>query len=169
MNDFYCVTPASAEGAAPRDWRCENTSSYSYCDGRAAIKAENVAGTNGGGIIWITAAFLDLSLANAAAVSARGINNSFNNTFAGTNLVPGGPSGAPASIQAGAAGGSIFIRADRLAPRTGAPGNGVISAAGGAGGGDGRVRLDIGAFTAAYLPAFSSPAAVTAGTGAPPP
>ncbi len=79
-------------------------------------------GAPGGGIVFIAAATLDLSA--VARVSARGLSA----------IDPQGG----AATTGGGAGGSLWLRIGNLKMVAGA----VLSASGGAGGGDGRVRLE---------------------------
>lgn len=107
---------------------CNAQAVYSYCDARADLFAHTQTGKPGGGIVWITAANLDLA-ATGARIQANGEVNT-NGTW-GLNGF-------------GSAGGSIYLRAGRLTLGT----NGAtrkILAQGGAGGGAGRIRLDVGA------------------------
>jgi hypothetical protein len=134
------ATPAPAVAPIIAVNDCNNQPTYSYCDARAEIYTASQAGVAGGGMIWITAANLEMGNANAR-ILANGATNT-NGTW--------GLSGY------GSAGGSIYLRAARLT--LGSSGTGKILARGGNGGGDGRIRLDIGtAVESSFNAAWTSP------------
>lgn len=160
-----CTTDGEASSACAgcnspgRSFAAQNSytrgaATTNYCDALGTPWNGRLAGQNGGGIILVTAA--DFTVTGTGSIVTLG--NPFGRPdaaaagylpYGGTHVYYNTPE------HFGGAGGSIYLRAEKLS--LGAQGR--VQALGQSGGGDGRVRIDAVTTDASFTSAWSQPAA----------
>jgi hypothetical protein len=116
------------------DPSCAGCIITNYCDAFSFQWDQSYPGANGGGIILINAAAWTMS--GTSTIDATGAASGFGSF--------------------GGAGGSIYLKANSLTLN----GSGHLLAKGGAGGGDGRIRIDAATIDSTFIPGWASPSAV---------